>query len=558
MRTRQGRLLGAGLLAALAVAGAGCKKGDDGGGGKAAPGASTGATGGGAAASAPAPSRGAPGAGQGLLLASGRAADLRVTPDGRHATYLLNGQKPRLDGVPPQMLLGELHVVPVEGGDSRKLGDGVTNVPGGLLVAPDSKHVLFLAGYNPASQSGALTVASLEDAKAEPTVLGTAVSYMLPSPDGSRLAFVDAGRLKLGPLPSGPFTDVAAEVSTAQFTPDGKTLLIKRRLTAAGGLAAVSVDKPEEAPRKLADQVGDYTVSPEGQRVAFQVRSESVRGLYDLYLAELPALKPKRLAVASGVFAFSPDGKWLGRTENGKPDVPGDLYMGPAAGGAGRKLGDRVERFAFSPDSQAVGFLEKYDATAGAGLMSVASLPDGATKQVGGRVPNFLWGSDGRYVLFLSRFLKPEYSVDLMLYTLGEEKAEKVHKGVFGYGFMPGNTQVVFRSNCIRNGRSCDFKALGLPRTAEPQTWMQGVFSYKLSADGQRVLATYARMDSDTYDVAVYDVKTQARRPLDQGVQVPVSFGGKDDSRAVYIIAQGPKAGVYSVPATAEDSSAAK
>jgi len=554
MRTRQGRLLGAVLLATLTVAGAGCKKGDDGGGGKAAPSAISGAAGGGAAASVTAPNRGAPDAGQGLLLAAGRAADLRVTPDGRHASFLLNGQKPRLDGIPPQMLLGQLHVVPVEGGDPRKLGEGVTNVPGGLLFTPDSKHVLFLTGYNPASQSGALTVASLEDAKQEPTVLGSAVSYMLPSPDGSQLAFVDAGRLKLGPLPTGPFTDVAAEVSTAQFTPDGKTLLIKRRLTAAGGLAAVSVDKPEEAPRKLADQVGDYTVSPEGQRVVFQVRSESVRGLYDLYLAELPALKPKRLAVASSAFAFSPDGKWLGRTENGKPDVPGDLYVGPATGGAGRKLGDRVEKFAFAPDSQAVGFLEKYDSTAGAGLMAVASLPDGAPKQVGGRVPNFLWGEDGRYVAFLSRFLKPEYSVDLMLYPLGAEKAEKVHKGVFGYGFMPGNTQVVFRSNCIRNGRSCDFKALGLPRNGEPQTWMQGIFSYKLSSDGQRVLATYARMDSDTYDVAVYDVKTQARRTLDQGVQVPVSFAGKDDSRALYIISQGPKAGVYSVPATSESS----
>ncbi|MCP3142496.1 gliding motility protein [Pyxidicoccus sp. QH1ED-7-1] len=551
MRTWQGRLLGAGLVASLALTGAGCKKAEDGGaGGAAAPGAS----GGGTAAQAPAPSapaqgRGAPGAGQGVLLAAGRAADLRVTPDGLRVTYLLNGQKPRLDGVPPQMLLGDLHVVSVEGGEPRKLGEGVTNVPGGLLFTPDSKHVLLLAGYNPASQSGALTVVSLEDAKAEPTVLGTAVSYMLPSPDGTKLAFVDAGRLKLGALPSGPFTEVAGEVSTAQFTPDGKTLLIKRRLAAAGGLAAVSVEKPEEAPRKLADQVGDYLVSPDGQRVAFQVRSESVRGLYDLFLAELPAAKPKRLAVASSVFAFSPDGKWLGRTENGKQDVPGDLHVGPATGGAGRKVGDRVEKFSFSPDSQAVGFLEKYDSTAGAGLMAVASLPDGAPKTVGGRVPNFVWGSDGRYVAFLSRFMKPEYSVDLMLYPLGAEKAEKVHKGVFGYGFMPGNTQVVFRSNCIRNGRACDFKALELPQKGEPQTWMQGIFSYKLSSDGKRVLATYARMDSDTYDVAVYDVKTQARKTLDQGVQVPVSFAGKDDSRAVYIIAQGPKAGVYSVPA---------
>lgn len=539
---RLGRLLGAGVVAALAVAGTGCKKGEDGG-GTAAPGVKAAAA---AKASAP---RGAPEAGQGVLLAAGRAADLRLTQDGKYATYLMNGQKPRLDGVPPQMLLGELYAVAVEGGEPRKLGDGVTNVPGGLLLTPDSRHVLFLTGYNPASQSGMLRVAALEDAKAEPTALGTAVSYMLPSPDGTKLAFVDGGKLKLGPLPTGPFAEVAGEVSTAQFTPDGKTLLFKRRLTAAGGLAAVPVDTPQEAPRKLADQVGDYAVSPDGKRVAFQVRSESVRGLYDLFLAEVPALKPARLAVASGAFSFSPDGKWLARTENGKPDVPGDLYVGPAAGGPGRKVGERVEVFSFSPDSTAVGFLDKYDVPSRAGLMAVATLPDGAAKRVGDRVPNFIWGTDGRYVAFLSRFLKPEYSVDLMLYPVGAEKAEKVHRGVFGYAFMPGNEQVVFRANCVRNGRACDFKALPLPRKGEPQTWLQGIFSYKVSSDGQRVLVTYTRTDSDTYDVAVYDVKTQARRTLDQGVQVPVHFAGKGDSHAVYIISAGPKAGVYSVPA---------
>ncbi|MFY1828549.1 gliding motility protein [Myxococcus fulvus] len=549
IRPRLGRLLGAGLVASLVVAGTGCKKGED---AKPAgsPSAATPAAAAPSAPAAPSPSGRAPaGAGQGLLLDAGRAADLRLTSDGRFATYLMNGQKPRLDGVPPQMLLGELRVVSVEGGEPRKLGDSVTNVPGGLLFSADSRYALYLTGYNPASQSGTLNVATLDDAKAEPAVLGTAVSYMLPSPDGSKVAFVDGGKLKLGPLPAGPFVDVAAEVSTAQFTADGKALLFKRRLSAAGGLAVVSVDKPEVAPRKLADQVGDYSVSPDGQRVAFQVRSESVRGLYDLYLAELPAEKPKRLAVASQSFGFSPDGKWLARSENGKPDVPGDLYVGPAAGGPGRKVGERVETFAFSPDSQAVGFLDKYDVTARAGLMAVASLPDGAPKRVGDRVPNFVWGADASYVAFLSRFLKPEYSVDLMLYPLGAEKAEKVHRGVFGYGFMPGNGQVVFRSNCIRNGRACDFKALELPQKAEPQTWLQGIFSYKLSTDGKRVLATYARMDSDTYDIAVYDAKAQARKPLDQGVQVPVYFGGKEDSRAVYIIAQGPKAGVYSVSA---------
>lgn len=532
-----------GLVALLAVTG--CKKGEDG--------------------SAPSQRSAAKGdtvrsaakgtavvGGQGQLLAAGRAADLRLSPDGQFATYLLNGQKPRLDGIPPQMLVGTLYVVPVAGGKPRELGDGVTNVPGSLLFSQDSKHLLYVTGYNPASQSGELHALALADAAAEPVTLGSAVTYLLPSPDGVNVAFVDAGALKLGPLPSGPFQTVAGEVSTAQFTPDGKTLLFKRRLSAAGGLAAVTVGA-SEPPRKLADQVGDYQVSSDGKRVAYQVRSEAVRGMYDLYLAEVPGLKGQKLAVGTKVFGFSPDGQWLARTENGKPEQLGDLYVGPSSGGAGRKVGEAVEEMAFAPDSKALGFLERYDQPSRAGSLGVASLPDGAPKRVGDRVPNFVWGSDSRYVAFLSRFLKPVFSVDLMLYALGQEKAEKVQPGVFGYGFTPNNGAVVFRTNCIRNGRACDFKALDLgEKQAEAKTWLQGIFSYKVSEDGSRVLATYARMDSDTYDVAVYDVKSGARKTLDQGVQIPAYFAGKDDARAVYIIGQGQSPGVYSAIATAQ------
>jgi len=530
------RLVVVGALLALSVVG--CKRGDSGGGG----GGGSGGSGGG---------KGAAVGGMGTLLAPGLASDLRVSPDGQFITFLLEAKKPRLDGIPPQMLLGELHVAPVPGGASRRVGEGVTNVPGGLLFSKDSRYLLFLAGYNPANQAGVLHALALTEPTAEPVKLGEQVTYMLPSPDGALLAFVDNGVLKLGPLPAGPFKDVGGEVATVQFTPDGKTLFFKRRLVAAGGLAAVSVGKPE-APRKLGDYVGDYEVSSDGARVAWQARSEAERGMYDLFLAEVADLKPRKVASGTKAFGFSKDGKWLARTENSKPEQLGDLHVGPADGSAGRKVGDRVEEFAFSPDSQALGFLERYDPTARAGLMSVVKLPDGTTQRVGDRVPNFTWGSDGRYVAFLSRFLKPIYSVDLMLYPLGAEKAEKVHAGVFGYGFTPGNSEVFFRTNCIREGRACDFKALNLTQQArgEPATWLQGIFSYKLSGDGKRFLVTYARMDSDTYDVGVYDTQSKVRKTLDQRVQIPAYFAGQGDTHAVYLVTQGQKPGVYVAPAT--------
>jgi hypothetical protein len=491
--------------------------------------------------------------GVGTMLAEGPAEDLRVSGDGQFATYLRKTHKPIVEGIPPQMRLGELYVVPVTGGVPRKLGDGVTNYPGGQLFTPDSKHVLYLTGYNVANQSGALHVLALREPTAEPQKLGGTVTYFLPSPDGSKLAFVDGGVLKLGPLPAGPFRQVAGEVSTAGFSPDGATLFFKRKLTAAGGLLAVPVEAPQgkaAEPLKLADQVGDYVVSPDSKHVAYQVRTNPVQGAYDLYVADLPELKGRKVASGTTAFTFSPDSKWLARNDGLNPEVPGDLYVGPASGEPGRKLGEKVKDMAFSPDSKALGFLSKYDETASAGLMSVVVLPDGTPKEVAGRVPNFTWSKDGKYVAFPKRFLKPIYSVDLMLYQVGAEKAEKAHPGVFGYGFTPGNPTLVFRTACVRDGRACDFKALPLPppEQAQPQTWLQGIYSYKVSEDGNRVLATLARMDSDTFDVAVYDVKTQARKTLDQGAQLPAYFAGPNDSLAVYVL-KGAHPGVYVAPA---------
>src|SRR5262245_51756320 len=112
--------------------------------------------------------------GLGKPVSQGRAADLRATPDGKYLTYLVNPEKPRLQGVPPQMLLGELHVVASAGGAPRKVGENVTNMPGGSLFTPDSRWALFLTGYNAANQDGTLTALDLTDSAAAPLSLGKA------------------------------------------------------------------------------------------------------------------------------------------------------------------------------------------------------------------------------------------------------------------------------------------------------------------------------------------------------------------------------------------------
>ncbi len=476
-----------------------------------------------------------------------------MSPDGKFAVFLVDGAKPRLDGIPAHMLLGELHVAPLDGGSPRKVANGVTNVPGGYLFSPDSRWLLYLAGYNAATQTGELSVLNLTDPASDAKKLASGVGYMMASPDSKRLAFVEGSELKVIAIDgSGDLMRVASEVTTSQFSPDSAQLFFKRNVAAAGGLYRVNAVAPEP-PKKLADQVGEYRVSPDGKRVAFAQRSQSVPGTYDLFLASAPDFKPAKLAAGSAGFHFSPDSQWLARTENVKPEmlpeILGDLYVGPAQGGAGRKVAERVREFSFSPDSQALAFLERWDPKApnpGQGTVGVVTLPDGAPKRLGIRSPNYAWGADGKSLAFLSRFLQPIYSVDLMLYQVGEEEAFKVHQGVFGYGFGPKNEYLLFRSSCIREGRACDLYKLDLGKPKEPaKVIVQGVYSFKPSKDGERLLISYARMEKDMWDVAVFNVKTNQHKTLDQFTALPALFLDDAGSRVTYLVAAPARRGLY-------------
>jgi hypothetical protein len=488
--------------------------------------------------------------GLGKPIASMKAADLRLVPDGKHALYLADPRRPALQGLPPQMVVGELYAVPTAlGGRPRKLGRGITNVPGGYLASPDSRWVLFLAGYNAAVQAGELQRADLSDDGADPVSLGTDVTYMLVSPNSRWLAFVSKGVLKLGPLATGPFNDVAGEVENAHFSPDSKLMLFKRTLAAAGSLLAASVGGTE-APKKLGDQVGDYAISPDSRRVVFASRSEVVHSTYDLFQATLPSLKPERLAGTAGSFRYSPDGRWLARIEGQRPEALGDLYVGPSDGSAGRKVGEKVGEFEFSRDSEAVALLEKYDVrpapAGGSGSLTVVQLPDGKPQRVGEHVPNFVWGTDAKHLAFLARFFKPVYSDDLMLYTAGKEQASKVHAGVYGYGFGPQGGSVLFRSDCLRNGRECNLYRLDVDKPPDSaRQLVDHINTWKLSEDGSRILVTYARSDADAYDVAVFNAKSAERKTLDQFIVPPALFAAPDGSRVVYIERNGDRAGVF-------------
>lgn len=493
----------------------------------------------------------------GTLLSRGDAADLRLTPDKKFALFLAEPQKPRLTGVPPMMVVGTLYASSIEEKKTRKLGDGVTNVPGGYLLSPDSRWAAFLMGYNASEQTGSLFVADLKSDN-RPIELGKVVSYFLISPDSNWIAFVDGGVLKLGRLGLENAQSISGEVANAQFSPDSKWLMYRRKLTAGGTLFLT----PVEGGRawQLGAQVGDYLVAADSRSVAFAQRTSGGSPGYELHLSDIAALRHpdkrasgteliagKKLAARSGFFGFSPDGRWLGWVENKNRENTGtgELYVG-AAGSAGRKIGTQVVDFSFAPDSSAIAFLDSYTDAARAGIMVETSLPDGKPRRLGNRVPNFTWGADGKYLAFLSRFLKPLYSVDLMLHLSGKESASKVHPGVFGYGFSPKNRFLFFRTNCIRDGRACDLYQVDLadPK-AEPKKILEGIYTFKSSDDEGRLVVTYARVDVQAFDLAVYNLRSGQRRTLAREIQLPPLFATADGSKLIYLAGNKKHAGVY-------------
>ena len=351
------------------------------------------------------------------------------------------------------------------------------------------------------------------------------MSFLTVSPDSRAVAFIDGGLLKLAPLEAGSTArPVAPDVSTAKFALGGSRLLALRRASAGGALLAVRTTEPVTAPTRLAERVADYEVSSDGRHVAFTQASAVAKDVWDLYVATLDGGSPVKAAAGVGLYGFSPDGRWLGRIE-GKRNalgrvVVGALLVGPASGAEAKPVGDKVGRFGFAPDGTALWALDLYNEQHDRGTLLVVDLPQRTVRTLKERAHTGEWGKDGRFLAFNVEIIQPLPSMDLYLYVRGEEQAFRVKEGVYGFGISSGEV-LLFRSECVRQSqrdqpRACWLNELDLARPHEaPKQILEGIYSFKVSETGERILVSYARMDSDTYDTAVYNRRTQERKTLD-------------------------------------------
>jgi hypothetical protein len=498
----------------------------------------------------------------GVRKLEGAATDVRAAPDGRTLTALLDGEKPRLDGIPPTMRIGSLWAIPTDDRAPVKVANGAVNVPGGQLFTADGHFLLVLGAYDPASQSGELLVQDLTDLSKERQVIAPRVTYFKPSDDGTRLAYVDGAVLYEGPLPAGPFRQLAGEVATAEFAPNGKHLYFRRKAAAGGGVYQVDLLVEKPTPKPFADAVGEYVVSEDSKWIIAMARTNPRQFGFELFVGDTATLK--RVKVGDDVmrFAVSRDGTWLARMQIPKAvslnasanDLQiGELWVGPLGQAGGRKVGEKVREFEFTRDSKRLIFRDNFRVLAllggkfdeKVGDLTVVALPDGAPKVLQKRSPNYEVSPDGVTLAFTARIEQPEYSRHLFLLKDGAEPV-KLQEWLYDYVFSPSGDRLYWRANCTREGRSCDLYVQELSKVGSPKVKVaENTFNFALSDDGGRVLTTSPHMTDELFDVSVTNVTTGQTKRLDQYVTQPVFFLAKDGSRVGWVVADKKTAGVY-------------
>jgi dipeptidyl aminopeptidase/acylaminoacyl peptidase len=240
--------------------------------------------------------------------------DYAVSPDGKEISYVTN-----LDRELATSTNSDLFVVPIEGGESRKITENLAadNSP---LYSPDGLWLAYRAQSRKGFESDRWRLILLERATGRNTVLteglDRSVGSVAWSPDSKRLFFTteDRGRSAIHMIPvtgggSRPVVTGPSHLDDPQFTPDGRTMIYSEqsgsrpvelyRAASAGGA-------PSPLTRLNEDQLARYQLTPLEE---FWVEGAE-RSRVHSFLVKPPNFDPKQKYPVLFLIHGGPQGAW--------------------------------------------------------------------------------------------------------------------------------------------------------------------------------------------------------------------------------------------------------
>ena len=250
------------------------------------------------------------------------------------------------------VLSADVYVVPVQGGEPRKVTALEAIIPG-LDWMADGKQIVFAAL---ARENGNYTLwrTGLAGDKAERlTHLGAAeLGWPTVSRHGDRLAFVQSVqnsniwvfRLTSSRQPSGPPIKLISSTRTEsgpQHSPDGKRIAFVSNRSGSMQIWMTGEDglNPLQLTSMKASDTGTPNWSPDGRQIAFDSTATGIEGVY---LISADGGVPQPLVVDSFVNdepSFSHDGRWVYFTSDRSGTA--EIWKVPAAGGEPVKVTSR-------------------------------------------------------------------------------------------------------------------------------------------------------------------------------------------------------------------------
>ncbi len=499
---------------------------------------------------------------RGTTLISGKASEIWVAPGGRVVATLVGAESSGVTGAPAGLHLGSLTVVDVAGGTPRRLGGGVSNLPGSLLYSSDGKVLGFIAEYDVKSASGELRLVPTAGGTVQ--TIADGVTFFGFSPHGDQLAYISNGDLYLRP-PAGPSRRIASNVFLFQFGPKDTlaedTLLIHRSYETDGAL--LSYDLKTAKLTAIAQGVQVFHWSPAGDALAFNAqgllaptdtqgpsvfgdkkRGPRAPGLYVRWQGAAPVRVTETMAQD---FKLSPVG---GRIAYATPpgfSTTGDLWV------AGRhaqpkKVAEKVEKFQFGRDGS-LAVLGAWVQSAEAGTLGLLP-PTGPLLEVARSVRQVFVTPHGRQMLYLHGIKQGHgWALELADRPFGVARTvepREIDTAISGYAFDASETHLAYKAHCM-DSDTCELFVVDLTRPGRPVKLADSVAAFQYVPKANELAVIASREAGHLTGRMLYSLTlmpltvpsgsaTASMAVLDDDMTGEFAFAGPNKREVVYLV----------------------